>query len=181
MSDLIPIPNDFDDASDFWTHPIYDKYEANRLGVVRHVENKKDIGYVSKIGYLKICVCDRGIRKDYLKHRFIFECFHGKINNAKLVVDHINNIKTDNRLENLQLLTNSQNLKKEHRKGINRPPIRVRATNTNTGESSDYDSINECSRGLDINVASISCVLKGITKTATSKLDKNKYYFKKLE
>ena len=60
---------------------------------------------------------DEGIQKYYLKHRFIFECFHGKINNAKLVVDHINNIKTDNRLQNLQLITQSQNMKKEHRKG----------------------------------------------------------------
>ena len=35
----------------------------------------------------------------------------------KLVVDHINNIKIDNRLENLQCITQSQNQKKEHRKG----------------------------------------------------------------
>ena len=95
-------------SNDFCRHPIYDKYEANRLGVVRHVENKKDISSLSNTGYLKIGVCDRGIRKDYIKHRFIFECFHGKINDAKLVVDHINNNKTDNRLENLQLITQSR-------------------------------------------------------------------------
>ena len=49
------------------------------------------------------------IENTILKHRFIFECFHGKINDVKLVIDHINNIKTDNRLENLQLITQSQN------------------------------------------------------------------------
>ena len=38
MCDLIPIPNEFDDANDFWQHPIYDRYEANRLGLVRHVK-----------------------------------------------------------------------------------------------------------------------------------------------
>ena len=41
MCESIPIPNEFDDANDFWPHPIYDRYEANREGVVRHVENKK--------------------------------------------------------------------------------------------------------------------------------------------
>ena len=181
MCELIPIPNEFDDINDFWTHPIYDKWEANRLGVVRHVVNKKDIGTLSNAGYLKIAVIDHGIRKDYIKHRFIFECFHGKINDAKLVVDHINNNKTDNRLENLQLLTNSQNLKKDHRKGGKLPPIRVRATNINSGESFDYDSIKKCGKELDINPGSITRVLNGIYKTATSKLDKNKYKFGKID
>ena len=181
MCELIPLPNEFDDTNDFWPHPVYDRYEANRNGIVRHVENKKDIGSLNKCSYLRIGVSDGGIRKDYLKHRFIFECFHGKINDVKLVVDHINNIKTDNRLENLQLITQSQNMKKEHRKGKKLSPIRVRAINTNSGESFDYDSIKKCSKGLDTDIASICYVLKGIQKTATSKLDKNKYYFQKLE
>ena len=168
-------------ANDFCRHPIYDRYEANRLGVVRHVENKKDIGGLNKTGYIRITVRDQGIRKNCLKHRFIFECFHGKINDDKLVVDHINNIKTDNRLENLQLITQSQNQKKEHRKGKNLPPIRVQAININSGESFDYDSISKCGKRLDINDASIIRVLKGITKTATSKLDKNKYKFEKID
>ena len=100
MCELIPIPNEFDDDDYYWPHPIYDRYEANRLGVARHVVNKKDIGTISNNGYIKIGISDSGIRKDYQKHRFIFECSHGKINDAKLVVDHINNIRTDNRLEN---------------------------------------------------------------------------------
>ena len=181
MCELIPLPNEFDDTNDFWSHPIYDRWEANREGVVRCAENKNDIGWLEKSGYIRLTVYIDGTQKNYLKHRFIFECFYGKINDAKLVVDHINNIKTDNRLENLQLITQSQNTRKEHRKGENQPPIRVQAINTNSGESFDYDSINKCSKGLDINHASIGRVLNGITKTATSKLDKNKYYFKKLD
>ena len=149
-------------SNDFCKHPIYDKYEANRLGIVRHVKHKKDIGGLTNSGYLRIAIRDEDMmKKNYLKHRFIFECFHGKINNAKLVVDHFNNIKTDNRLENLQLITHSQNLKKDHRKGEKLPPaIRVRAININTGESSDYDSISKCSKKLDINHGSICRVLK---------------------
>ena len=41
MCELIPVPNEFDDANDFWSHPIYDRYESNREGIVRHVKNKK--------------------------------------------------------------------------------------------------------------------------------------------
>ena len=107
--------------------------------------------------------------------------FSWKINDAKFVVDHINNIKIENRLENLQLITRSQNSKKDHRKGEKLPPIRVRATNINSGESFDYDSIKKCGKELDINPGSITRVLNGIYKTATCKLNKNQYYFKKLE
>ena len=167
-------------SNDFWTHPIHDRYEANRDGIVRHVVNKKDIGTISNSGYLKIAVIYHGIRKDYIKHRFIFECFHGKINDAKLVVDHINNNKTDNRLENLQLITHSQNIKKNPRKGGKQQAIKVTAINIKSGESSDYDSLTKCSRKLDIDHGSINRVLKGITKTATSKKDKNKYTFNRL-
>ena len=167
-------------SNDFCKHPIYDKWEANREGIVRHVVNKKDIGCLNKNGYLIINVRNQGIQKNYYKHRFIFECFHGKINDVKLVVDHFNNIKTDNRLDNLQLITHSQNMKKEHRKGENRPAIRVRATNINSGDSFDYHSIYECSKRLDIQAASIRRVLNRTTKTATSKLDKNKYTFEKM-
>ena len=96
------------------------------------------------------------------------------------MVDHINNIKTDNRLENLQLITQSQNIKKEHRKGKNRPPIPVQATNVISGETFEYNSISQCGRSLDISKGSIRYVLDGSRKTATSKKDKNKYTFKKL-
>ena len=180
MCELIPIPNEFDDFNDFWPHPVYDRWEANRGVVVQHVVNKKDIGRSDNHGYLRITVRDSGIRKDYQKHRFIFECFHGKINDAKLVVDHINNIKTDNRLENLQSITQSQNVKKDHGKGKNVPAIKVRATNINSRESFDYDSISQCSKGLDIHSASICRVLNRVCKTATSKLDGNKYTFEPL-
>ena len=168
------------EENDFQTHPIHDRYEANRKGVVRNVKNKKDLGILNNFGYIQIGITNRGIKKSYSKHRFIFECFRGKITNSKLVVDHINNIKTDNRLENLQLIIQSQNSKKNY-KGRNRQPIRVRATNLNSGESFDYRSIYECGKSLDIHPRSISMVLKGITKTARSKLDKCKYYFEKLD
>lgn len=51
-------------------------------------------------GYLVVSV--KG--KQYRCHRFIWEYFNGEIPND-LVIDHINGDKTDNRLENLRLVT----------------------------------------------------------------------------
>ena len=95
-------------------------------------------------------------------------------------MDHINNIRTDNRLENLQLITHSENNKKDHKKGKSRSPVRVQALNINSEETSDYHSIYECYKSLDIHKESIRRVLDGIYKTATSKKDKDKYTFKRI-
>lgn len=53
-------------------------------------------------------------KKYFRVHRLVWENHMGPIPN-ELVVDHINSIKWDNRLENLQLLTIQQNLLKYHR------------------------------------------------------------------
>ena len=150
VAETIPIPNEFDDDNDYWPHPIYDKYEGNRMGVIRHVKHKKPLGNPNSRGYLKITINDNGKRKQFYNHRFIYECFHGQITD-KRVVDHINNIKTDDRLDNLQLITQRENTIKDtsdERKYL--PPIKIKAINMETGESFDYESITKAAKDLII-------------------------------
>ena len=54
-------------------------------------------------------------RKSFAIHRLIAQIFldHTFDNKLQIVVDHINNIKTDNRLENLQLISNRENCSKD--------------------------------------------------------------------
>ena len=77
--------------------------------------------------------------KSYQTHRFIWECFNGLIPDGK-EIDHINNIKSDNRLSNLQLLTPKENGKKaaKYRNDFNNHKRRrcVKATCLKTGETS---------------------------------------------
>ena len=72
-------------------------------------------------------------RKNYHQHRFVYEVFKGKIP-PHLEIDHINNIKTDNRIKNLQLLTHKQNIEKTK----NKPIISI---SIKTGEKRRFDSI----------------------------------------
>ena len=91
-------------------------------------------------------------------------------------VDHINEIKSDNRIKNLQLLSHKQNVQKSK----NRPIISI---NIETGEERRYISMKKAEIELDIHSTFISniCCKRKSYKTATSKKDGNKYKFKYLD
>ena len=61
-------------------------------------------GTINKLGYRRIEINS----KAYGAHRLIWIMHNGDIETG-LQIDHINQIKTDNRIENLRLATHSQN------------------------------------------------------------------------
>ena len=77
---------------------------CNKVGLLK-VKGILTVGHNQK-GYREITIN----RKTYSLHRLIYETFNGKIEDDSLVIDHINTVKDDNRLENLRLVTQSENM-----------------------------------------------------------------------
>ena len=61
-------------------------------------------GYKNNEGYYRVKI----FGKHHLAHRIIYEMFNGSIS-KEMQIDHINNNRSDNRIENLQLVTNVKN------------------------------------------------------------------------
>lgn len=87
----------------------FSNYEVNDRGDVRNVKGWSLSPYTSSIGYRHIQIKDDGgVRRSWSIHRLVVTAFLGPIP-AKMWVNHKNGIKGDNRLENLEVVTPSEN------------------------------------------------------------------------
>ena len=94
------------DGKEYYKHNVFTKYAASKYGIIFNIKTKRIIKMINCNGYLYFNLCDPNLSKPkfYYQHRFVYEVFKGEIPKF-FEVDHINNIKNDNRIKNLQLLT----------------------------------------------------------------------------
>ncbi len=124
-------------------------------GRVMHIKT----GYISnpsasKSGYVNVGVRGSSMRqqKHIDVHRFVFSCFNDDFDlESDLVIDHINNNRRDNRIDNLQSMTRIENNRKAqpNRNMSSRakcPTVPVLARNTVSGETLLFKSQNTCGK-----------------------------------
>ena len=143
------------DGVKYYKHQVFSNYAASKNGDVINVKTGKTINILKRENnYLNFTIYDKRLEKqiNYIQHRFVYEVFRGPIPRC-FEFDHVNNVKSDHRIKNLQLLTHKQN----SRKSINKPIISI---NIETGKERRYNSIKAASTELDINAAYISMICR---------------------
>jgi hypothetical protein len=86
---------------------LYKIYPDGRIWGSRYKKIKKT--FIGNAGYELITLCKDRKHKKFLVHRLLVQHFKPDIWKPELDVDHINGIRTDNRLENLRMVTHQEN------------------------------------------------------------------------
>ena len=142
-------------------------YQVSNLGRVKRVKTDRVLkGYKNTCGYLIINLCENSIVSSKKIHRLVAQAFIPNPDN-KSQVNHIDEDKTNNNIDNLEWVTAKENNNHGTRnerigKAISKlKSIPIIATNIKTGESTEFYGARECARQLGLHQASITKVLKG--------------------
>jgi hypothetical protein len=149
--------------------PEHKGYEVSNLGQVRSYFNNSGI-IVANYKILKQIVTEKNYRRVLLRknkkkriwfvHRVVMLAFVGKIPN-KMEVNHINGIKSDNRLENLEYVTRSQNEIHKYRV-LKKPTIKWEKSNFAKLTREQAFKIKYEETGFQYNIAKKYGISKGM-------------------
>ena len=155
--------------------PEYEGYQVSNLGRVKSLErfkkgkNGSSVPVKEKIlkpqlvyGYYQVGLHKNSIQKFYLVHRLVWETFNGTIPEG-LQVNHINEVKSDNRLSNLNLMTAKENTNygtgiKRRAKKLSKVVLQFTLDNILVKE---YASTHQVERELGFAHANISACCNG--------------------
>ena len=90
-------------------------YEVSNLGRVRNKKRNTMVTLLDNNGYHRVELWKNNERRRYMLHRVVAMTWIPNDDETKIQVNHINEIKTDNRVENLEWCTASYNNKYGHR------------------------------------------------------------------
>ena len=98
------------EALDIIGYPMYEIFSDGRILSFQHYKEGRFLKpWIDNKGYYRVDLSKNGKPKSLKIHRLLMQNFKPDEWKENLQVDHINRIRTDNRLENLRMVTSLQN------------------------------------------------------------------------
>lgn len=144
----------------------YPKYEVSNHGGIRNKKTKKLLkARINGYGYGRVTLYNQDGASDKSVHRIVAQEFCDGYENG-LDVNHIDGCKANNRADNLEWCTRSENIKhafQTHLRDPSGPYAMVKVRVIETGDI--YRSARECARAINGSQAHISRCLNGEYKS----------------
>ena len=129
------------------------------------------IGKMNKNGYCYVSLTNsKGVKKGWLIHRLVAITFIENIHN-KPDINHINGIKSDNRIDNLEWCTHKENIQHSFKIGLGNISAankswEKKVIDTKTNEQ--FDSVSKAADCLNMKRKTLSMMLNGKRTNKTS-------------
>ena len=150
--------------NEFWKKIKDFPYSVSSYGRVRNDRTNLLLKPSLTCGYYKVRLSYDGIVKDITIHNLVY-CTFNNLNNIPegYVVDHIDSNKINNKLDNLQLITLSENVKNAlYKTGTNNSVKAVIQMTLNDEYINEFPSCVEAAKQLGVDSSTISKVCRGI-------------------
>ena len=144
----------------------YEIYQISNLGNVKNKNTNRIIKKCFTIDfYHRVNLVNNLGQKNFRVHRLVANAFITNIYN-KETVNHINGIKTDNNIKNLEWATRKEQTEHAMRTGLFNPPPSKKVIDTKT--KIIYNSLKDVSILFNINIVTLRSKLNGIRKNNTN-------------
>jgi hypothetical protein len=147
----------------------YEKYLISKNGdiYIKDTMQKMKLS-LSSNGYLRIGLTKNNKKTIFLVHRLVALAYLKNTDN-KVQVNHINGIKHDNRLENLEWSTREENMQHAYKNGLMKGFYDCAYKIVLDKENGIfYESVKEASYLLKINYSTLRSMLQGYRKNKTN-------------
>lgn len=145
-------------------HEYLKNYRITKTGKIWSTTNKKFLKTKFKNGYHRINTKDRDKDRSNAIHRLVGETFIPNPDN-KPYINHINEIKTDNRVENLEWVTQKENTERHNK--VTSHARQVKQIDIKTGDTlAIFNMIKDAAKAVGRTPRAINLVLGGTNKTA---------------
>lgn len=134
--------------------PYLPGYKASRDGYIYNIKTQRTLVGSYRNGYLRASIKGR----TYSVHVLIYNTFVGEIPKG-MVLDHINGIRDDNRLENLRCVTQSENMHNAQKNG-HKGQHKVAQYDLEMNFIKEYPSFSTAARELGVTYSAISSAAK---------------------